>query len=154
MTQTDLGAHPIIFFDGECNFCNGRINWILEKDKEGIFRFASLQSPFAEEAFRQSPLGPVSLDTMVLYEDGAWYSRSTAVLRICKRLPGKWKWLSLFLYIPRPIWDLGYRWFAANRYRFFGKAESCMIPTPEVRARFLEFAGSQTQVSRSERQSI
>ncbi|AUS07790.1 thiol-disulfide oxidoreductase DCC [Laceyella sacchari] len=147
MARRHLGEHPIVFFDGECNFCNGRINWIIKKDREGLFRFASLQSSFAEEAFRQSPLGPVSLDTMVLYEGGKWYTRSTAVLRICRWLPGGWKWLSLLLCIPRPLRDLGYRWFAANRYRLFGKAETCMMPTPEVRARFLGLGDGQERVN-------
>lgn len=143
ISSIDSRRHPIIFFDGECLFCHGRVNWIIQRDKGRVFRFSPLKSPFAAEALRQSPLGSVSFDTIVLMEDGQWVTQSTAVLRILRRLPGIWKWLSLLLGIPRPIRDGIYRWVARNRYRyrFKGRTDRCLVPTPDVRARFFEFPG-------------
>lgn len=126
-----------VLFDGVCNFCSGWVQFIIHRDPQKIFRFASLQSQIGNELLAQHHIKP-SLDTIVLIENGQCYTESTAILRICKKLKGPWKSLYLLLVVPKPIRDRVYKWFAKNRYRWFGKQESCMLPTPEIRERFLE----------------
>lgn len=134
-------GHAIVLFDGVCNFCNASINFVMDHDPNGYFRFASLQSRLAEDLGR--PGGSLhevsdSPDSIVLLEAGVVYKQSTAVLRIARRIARPWSLLYVFIVVPRPIRDRVYRWVAANRYRWFGKADSCRLPTPERRDRFLE----------------
>lgn len=125
----------IIFFDGVCNLCNESAQFVLLRDKRAHFQFASLQS---ETAKRMLPSERVrDLDSVVLIEDGKLYTQSTAVLRICRRLPGGWPLLSVFLVVPRPVRDAVYAWVGRNRYRWFGKSDACLIPKPEWKNRFL-----------------
>ncbi len=126
-----------VLFDGVCNFCNGWVRFVIERDPKQFFRFASLQSEIAASLLKEHQL-TVSLDSIVLLKGNKYYTESTAVLHICKELHGWWKWLYLLIVIPKPLRDWAYRWFAKNRYRFFGRQESCMLPTPEIRERFLE----------------
>ena len=126
----------IIFFDGVCNLCNESAQFVLLRDKRAHFQFASLQS---ETAKRMLPSERVrDLDSVVLIEDGKLYTQSTAVLRICRRLPGGWPLLSVFLVVPRPVRDAVYAWVGRNRYRWFGKSDACLIPKPEWKNRFLD----------------
>ncbi|SFJ75463.1 thiol-disulfide oxidoreductase DCC family protein [Thermoflavimicrobium dichotomicum] len=134
----DLDRHSIILFDGVCHFCNGAVQFVIKRDKKGHFRFASLQSKVAQALFSAYQIQRPSLDSIVLIEDDRYYSESTAILRICRKMDGVWKGLYLFMLVPKPVRDVLYRWFAKRRYRFFGKSETCMIPTPEIRERFLE----------------
>jgi predicted DCC family thiol-disulfide oxidoreductase YuxK len=134
-------GHATILFDGVCNFCNASINFVMDHDAKGYFRFASLQSRIAERL--QPPGGSPhevsgSPDSIVLLEAGIVYKRSTAVLRIARQLSWPWSLLYVFILVPRPIRDYAYRWVAANRYRWFGKSDTCRLPTPELRDRFLE----------------
>lgn len=137
--RDDLGGvynYSIVFFDGECNFCNKSVQFIIKHDHKGHFRFASLQSVVAESLlvkYNQTPLP----DSIVLIEKKQLFTESTAVLHICKNLDGLWKGFYLFMIIPKPIRDICYRWFAKRRYRFFGKRNACMLPPPEIRKRFL-----------------
>lgn len=131
-------SHPVILFDGVCNFCNFWVKAILRLDRRAVFRFASLQSEAA-----QSLLGGIDTqrplpDSILLLEQGRIYSRSTAVLRILNRLGGPWKIAYALIFIPRPVRDAVYGWIAANRYRIFGKRDACMIPTEDVKKRFLD----------------
>jgi len=126
----------IVLFDGVCNFCNGAVNWIIGHDPHGAFRFAPLQSEIGERLTRQYAV-PENIDSIVLIEDGRAFTHSSAGLRIARGLGGIWKAGYAGILIPRPIRDALYRWFASNRYRWFGKQDACMIPTPEVRSRFL-----------------
>lgn len=126
---------PIILFDGVCNFCNSSVNFIIEHDKEGFFKFAPLQSEIGQKYIEQFGLNNV--DSIILVENEKAYTHSTAALRIAKNLGGIWSLGYIFVIIPRPIRNLFYKLFAANRYRLFGKKEACMLPTPEVRKRFL-----------------
>ncbi|SDX03040.1 Predicted thiol-disulfide oxidoreductase YuxK, DCC family [Marininema mesophilum] len=130
--------HPIVLFDGVCNVCNGAVQWIIRHDQQGRFHFASLQSDVAANLYGDNPSKTTSPDSIILLEDGRTYMESTAVLRICKGLDGWWKGLYIFIVVPRFIRDGVYRWFARNRYRWFGKQETCMIPTPEIRSRFVD----------------
>lgn len=127
----------IVLFDGVCNFCNGSVNFIIEHDKEAYFKFAPLQSEAGEKLRKEYHLDSPSIDSVILVEDGKAYSHSTAALRIAKRLDKPWSLASAFLVVPKGIRDFFYKLFAANRYRLFGKQDACMLPTPEIRARFL-----------------
>lgn len=128
---------PILLFDGVCNLCNGFVQFILQRDKEGVFRFASLQSEAGRELLVQHGLDPDSLDTVVLIEDDKAYIQSDVPLRVAPRLDGFWGWVGIFQFLPRALRDRIYRWVAANRYRWFGKREECMLPRPEWKERFL-----------------
>ena len=130
-------AHPIVLFDGVCNLCNGAVQLILRHDPAGRFRFASLQSPAGEELQTRLGIDPQALDSIVLVEGERWYRESDAALRITSGMSGAWKALGVLRVIPRPLRDPLYRWVARNRYRWFGKRETCWLPTPELRGRFL-----------------
>ncbi|WP_044642661.1 thiol-disulfide oxidoreductase DCC family protein [Risungbinella massiliensis] len=132
----DSKDHAVILFDGVCNFCNQSVLFLIRHDSKGWFRFASLQSETARSLLQKEP-HLLQVDSIVLIEQEKIYTESTAILRICKQMDGWWKILYPFIFIPKMIRDPLYRWFARNRYRFFGKKESCMIPTPEIRERFL-----------------
>lgn len=140
MQQPAQAEHyATVLFDGVCNFCNGWVKFIVKRDPKQYFRFASLQSDVAAALLKERQM-EVSLNTIVLLEGDQHYTESTAILRICKHLTGFWKLLYLLRFIPKPIRDGCYRLFAKNRYRFFGKQESCLLPTPELRKRFLEIS--------------
>ncbi len=125
-----------VLFDGVCNVCNGWVQFIIKRDPKAVFRFASLQSDEAQQLLKAHN-EEATLDSIVLVDNGKVDTESTAILKILGKLPGAWKLLSVFRIVPMPLRDGFYRWFARNRYRWFGKQESCMLPTPEIRARFL-----------------
>ncbi|MEK3909332.1 thiol-disulfide oxidoreductase DCC family protein [Oceanobacillus sp. FSL W7-1309] len=126
----------LILFDGECNFCDRGVQFIITRDPKGRFKFASLQSDISKNILRSFDT-PKDLDSMVLIEDNKYYIKSAAALRICKQLKGPWKIVYGFVIIPRPIRDFFYGIIARNRYKWFGKKRSCELPSPEVRKRFL-----------------
>ncbi len=128
----------IVLFDGVCNLCNGAVQFIINRDREGRFSFASLQSAAGQAHLRQFGLATDAFDTFVLVEGGKAYTRSTAALRIARRLPGAWQLLYALMIVPRPLRDWMYGLVARNRYRLFGRRDSCMMPTPELRAKFLD----------------
>ncbi len=128
---------PVIFFDGFCNLCNGAVQFVIKRDRKAIFRFASLQSDYAQEKLAQFNIRPKGGDTMVLLEDGKVYERSTAALRVARKLSGLWPLLYGFIILPRFIRDGIYNYVGKNRYKWFGKRESCWVPTPELKERFL-----------------
>jgi predicted DCC family thiol-disulfide oxidoreductase YuxK len=130
-------SSPIILFDGVCNFCDASINWIIRRDKRGVFRFAPLQSPAGERVQREHSIDPNALDTFVLIEGRRAHVRSTAALRIARRLGFPWRLAYGLIVVPAPVRDFAYNAFAKRRYRWFGKKDECMVPTPEVRSRFL-----------------
>ena len=127
---------PIIFFDGVCNLCNGAVQFVIERDARAQFRFAALQSETAQIHLAKGNLSATDLKSVLLLENDRWYSRSTAALRIARKMDGFWKLLYVFIIVPRPVRDGVYNWVARNRYRWFGKEESCWIPTPELKKRF------------------
>lgn len=131
-------VHPLILFDGVCNLCSGSVQFIIRRDPQRLFRFASLQSELGQSFLKQAQLPPVELQTLLLVENGKIYKRSTAALRIARRLRGAWKLLYGLIIIPPFIRNFIYNWVARNRYRWFGKKESCWIPTPELRELFLD----------------
>jgi predicted DCC family thiol-disulfide oxidoreductase YuxK len=131
--------HAIVIFDGVCNLCNGTVNFIIDHDPAGHFRFAPLQSSTAETYLDGADGPDRDLGTIVLVEHGQTYVRSTAALRIARRLTGPWHLLYLAIGIPRPLRDAVYDWIAANRYDWFGRRDQCRMPTPALRDRFLDY---------------
>jgi len=128
----------VILFDGVCNLCNGFVQFVISHDKKNKFKFGSLQSDVAKKLLEPFHFPLEELKTIVLIEDGKIYLRSRAVLKITSQLNGAWK-LSALLYIfPSFISDAVYNLISKYRYRIFGKRESCMIPTPEMKAKFIE----------------
>lgn len=127
----------IILFDGVCNFCNSSVQFIIKRDPKGAFKFASLQSEIGQKLLKQVGLKE-DIDSFVLIEGDQYFLKSTAALRICGKLNGAWRILSFLIIIPAPIRDYIYSILAKNRYKWFGKKDSCMLPSPEVRNRFLD----------------
>ncbi len=128
----------IIMFDGVCNLCNGFVKFIISRDKQNRYRFVYLQSPVAAELLRKYGISE-KLKTIILIENGKVYDRSTAALRIARHLDRGWSWMYGFIIIPKFIRDGFYRLIAKYRYRWFGKKTHCMIPTPEIKSKFLEY---------------
>jgi predicted DCC family thiol-disulfide oxidoreductase YuxK len=126
----------IVLFDGVCNFCNGAVNFIIRHDPEGRFKFAPLQSTIGEEMRLEFGVGK-DVDSIVLIEDREAFTHSDAALRILRGLGGIWSIGYAFMVIPKPVRDWFYRLFARYRYSLFGKREVCMVPTPDVKRRFL-----------------
>lgn len=130
-------AHPVIFFDGVCNLCNAAVQFILKRDKAAVFKLAPLQSAAAIQLLADQPVDVAASNSILLLEDGRIYRRSTAALRIAKRLSGAWQLLYVLIIVPAFFRDFIYDLVASNRYRIWGKQDSCMIPAPELQERFL-----------------
>lgn len=128
---------PVIFFDGFCNLCNGAVQFTIKRDHKNIFRFTSLDSKYAQEKLMPFHIDPKQGSSFVLLEDGKIYQRSTAALKVAKQLGGLWPILYGFIIVPSFIRDVIYNYVAKNRYKWFGKQESCWIPTPELKEKFL-----------------
>jgi predicted DCC family thiol-disulfide oxidoreductase YuxK len=129
--------HAIVLFDGVCNFCNASVNFIIERDTHDYFRFAALQLDAGRQILKENGIKAGKLDTLLLFECGKIYTRSMAALRIARRLSGAWPLFYIFVMVPVPVRDFVYDLFAKNRYRLFGQRESCQLPTPGRRAKFL-----------------
>ncbi|GAB3518676.1 thiol-disulfide oxidoreductase DCC family protein [Emticicia fontis] len=128
----------VILFDGVCNFCNASINFLIDRDKKGAFKFAALQSEPGREILAKYHITSVTeFDSVILEKDGKLYQKSDAALEIARNMDGAWRLLYVFKIIPGFIRDFVYDLVAKNRYRFMGKMDACRIPTPELRARFL-----------------
>jgi predicted DCC family thiol-disulfide oxidoreductase YuxK len=128
---------PIILFDGVCNFCNSAVNFVIERDNKKAFRFAPLQSAAGQILLNQYGLSTSDLKSFVLIEDNEAFTETTAALRVTKYLYTPWPMMQAFLVLPTFLRDPVYNFIARNRYKWFGKKEECMVPTPELRSRFL-----------------
>jgi predicted DCC family thiol-disulfide oxidoreductase YuxK len=133
---------PVLLFDGVCNLCNGFVRFVVRFDHDGVFRYAPLQSPVAQELLARHglPTEDEAFDTVVLVEDGECYTKSTAALRVARRLDGPWPLAYPLVFLPRRLRDGVYDLVAEHRYRLFGRSESCQVPPPTVRERFTERA--------------
>ena len=132
-------THPLLLFDGVCNLCNSAVQAVIRRDPEGRVRLASLQSDAAAHALAEIGVDAADLpDSMVLIENGTVRTRSAAAIRLSRILGFPWSLFAITWIIPRPIRDWVYGVIARNRYRWFGKRESCMTPDPALRARFLD----------------
>lgn len=126
----------IILFDGDCNFCDASVQFIIKRDPQALFKFASLQSKSGFSLLEQYNI-PTDIDSFLFIEDGKWYTQSTAALKVSKNLNGCWKLLYPLIIIPRPFRDFFYNMMAKNRYKWFGKKDHCTLPTPDMKKRFL-----------------
>jgi predicted DCC family thiol-disulfide oxidoreductase YuxK len=125
----------IIFFDGYCGLCNGFVDFILKFDKNAVFKFSPLQSEFAKTKLNQSDVE--DLKSVVVLINDKTYRKAEAALKALAELGWPWKILLIFSLLPEKVLNLFYDLIAANRYRIFGKRETCRIPTPEERERFI-----------------
>ena len=132
-----MHTQPVILFDGVCNFCNSAVNFTLKRNSKADIFFAPLQSEAGQKLLQQHDLPPDDMKSFVFIENNTVYNRSTAALKVCSHLRGLWPLCYGFIIVPKFIRDGIYNWIAKNRYKWFGKKETCMIPTPEVKTRFL-----------------
>lgn len=132
---------PVIVFDGVCNLCNTLVDFVLRRDRRKAFLFASNQSEEGRDLLARHGADPSDVTTLYLIEDGRAFARSTAALRVARRLKFPWNLAYGLIVVPRPVRDWAYRLIARNRYRLFGKSEICRLPTPEERERFLDGKG-------------
>ena len=128
----------IILFDGVCNLCNASVKFIIKHDKKAQFLFASFQSDAAKEILLQFNLKNLNEKSVILIETGKVYDKSTAALKIAKQLKGGFKLLYGFIFVPKFLRDWVYNFLANHRYNWFGKRESCMVPSPELKNKFLD----------------
>lgn len=129
--------NPILLFDGVCNVCNASVNFVLRNDKTQSILFASLQSEKGKYFCKKYSLNADELSTVVLIYANKAYTKSSAILYTLKIMGFPWNLLAVFLIVPKPFRDCCYTLFAKNRYKWFGKKETCRIPTPQEKARFL-----------------
>jgi predicted DCC family thiol-disulfide oxidoreductase YuxK len=132
-----MKEQPVILFDGICNFCNSAVNFVIKRDKKGTLLFAPMQSDPGKRLLNQYKMPANEMQSFVFIDKGKAYDRSTAALKVCRYLSGLWPLCYAFIIIPLFIRNGIYNWIARNRYKWFGVREQCMIPTPEVKARFL-----------------
>lgn len=132
------GVKPILLFDGVCTMCNRLVTFVIRRDPKGKFFFASLQSVTGQRLLQRVKLPTANLNTFVLIEGNRYYTKSTAVLHLFKKLGYLWGLLYLLMIVPRPLRDMVYHWIARNRYKWFGKKDQCMMPTPDIKERFLD----------------
>jgi predicted DCC family thiol-disulfide oxidoreductase YuxK len=136
--HADVPDGPVVLFDGVCNLCNGVVRFVVPRDEAGRVKFAALQSDAGQALLRAFDLPTSDFDSFVLVDDGECYTKSAAALRLASYLDGPVSWLSALRVVPRPLRDAVYDLVAAYRYRVFGRKDQCMMPTPDIEARFLE----------------
>jgi predicted DCC family thiol-disulfide oxidoreductase YuxK len=128
----------IILFDGVCNLCNSLVHFVIKNDKKDLFRFVAIQSELGQEILGYIGIDSKNIDSIVLYEPGvAYYYKSEAALEIAKNLGGLFSLGTIFRIIPTGIRNHLYDYVARNRYQWYGKKESCLLPTAELKAKFL-----------------
>ena len=127
----------ILLFDGVCNLCNEAVQFVIAHDRTAEIHFAALQSDFAQSLLRKHNLPTETMNSLVFIENEAVYMESSGALQLALSFGGAWRLLYIFIVVPKFIRDAVYRFVGANRYRWFGKQDACMLPTPALRARFL-----------------
>ena len=133
-----ISNEKVILFDGVCNFCNYWVSFAIKRDRKKVLKFTTLQGETAKQLLPQYNINPTSLSSVIFINKGKAFTQSSAAIRICSYLNGGWKLFYGLIIIPKFIRDSIYNIIARNRYKWFGKKESCMIPTPELKERFLE----------------
>jgi predicted DCC family thiol-disulfide oxidoreductase YuxK len=132
-------GNKIILFDGNCNLCNSFVQFVIRRDKKNIFRFVALQSKLGEDIRTHIGVQPKKTDSIILYEPNvAYYYKSDAAIEIARTLGGLPSISIVFKIVPTFLRNLIYDYVARNRYKWYGRKESCMVPTPELKAKFLE----------------
>ncbi len=134
----DPSEHPILLFDGVCNLCAGTVRFAITRDREARLRFTPLQSPLGQDLLHRHGYEPGAVDSVVLIDAAGAHDRSTAALRLLRHLPAPWRWIGPpLLLCPRRLRDAVYDFVARRRYRWFGRRDECLVPTPDLRSRFL-----------------
>lgn len=133
-----MQRQPTILFDGVCNYCNRMVNFAIKRDKKEVLKFAPLQSEVARQLLTGNHLLTTDLNSFVFIERDKIFTSSTAALRVCRYLDGLWPLMYGFIIVPKFIRDRVYNLISQNRYKWFGKREECMVPSPEIRERFLK----------------
>lgn len=128
----------LVIFDGVCNFCVGSVNFVLRHEAGDRLQFTPLQSGTGSRMVRDLGFDPADAKTFVLVDDGRAYVRSAAAIRVARYLRWPWRALAAIWIVPRPVRDWAYNVVASNRYRWFGRMDACMVPTPEIRRRFVQ----------------
>lgn len=128
----------VVIFDGECNFCHGAVNFIIKRDPLAVFSFAAMQSNVAAQIMKKYDIDSISMDTILLIKNGQCYVFSSAAFEIAKDLIWPWPVLSILKFIPLFVRDFFYRLFARHRYTLFGRRELCLLPSDDVKSRFLK----------------
>jgi predicted DCC family thiol-disulfide oxidoreductase YuxK len=132
----------LILFDGVCNFCNTAVQMVIEIDRQKIFKFAAIQSALGQQLYRQHGLDPIDIQTLMLVDGDSVLTKSDAVLEVLSRLDEGWQLLASFRAMPQPLRDWAYSEFARQRFRLFGRRETCMVPTPELQERFVNLGST------------
>lgn len=127
----------ILLFDGVCNLCNSSVTFVIQRDKKDLFRFAALQEPAGLELIEKHQIDTAKTDSIILIDNGKVYTKSTAALKVARHLGSAYPLLYAFMIIPNFIRNWVYDYVAKNRYKWYGKKDSCMIPTPELKSKFL-----------------
>ncbi|PCJ94857.1 MAG: thiol-disulfide oxidoreductase [Flavobacteriaceae bacterium] len=131
-------SKKIILFDGVCNLCNNSINYVIKKDKKDIFRFAALQSEIGQKLTAERNIDTSKVDSIILIDPGvSYYTKSDAALKIMNEFGGAWKLFTVFTWLPVGLRDIVYDFIAKNRYKWYGKKDACMVPTSELKGKFL-----------------
>jgi predicted DCC family thiol-disulfide oxidoreductase YuxK len=132
-----VNAAPLVLYDGVCGLCSRSVRFLIKRDRDKVLRFAPLQGETAARMREQYPQIPETLESVVLIEDGRAHLRSKAFLHVSRYLTRPWRWGWYFRWMPGFLLDLGYRLIARFRYRIWGKTDTCELPAPDERARFL-----------------
>jgi predicted DCC family thiol-disulfide oxidoreductase YuxK len=141
--ELDPNAHEwarherVILFDGVCNWCNASVNFVMDRDPHGQFKFGTLQSEPGQRILQELHLSTEDFETFLLLERGRVFAKSTAALRIARHLSGFWRLFHLFIVVPPPLRDAVYNYIARRRYKWMGKADACRIPSADERGRFV-----------------
>jgi predicted DCC family thiol-disulfide oxidoreductase YuxK len=133
-----MNKHSIILFDGVCNLCNSAVQFVIRHDHNEIFKFVSLQSETGKKYLNKFQLSEIELSSFILIEDEKVFSKSTAALKVIKKLKGPIKMLYVFIVIPGFIRNIVYNIISTNRYKWFGKRQDCLIPDDKISSKFLQ----------------
>lgn len=128
---------PVILFDGICNLCNGAVQFVIHHDRKAVFKFCALQSETGQKLLKLHSLPTGGFDSFVLIQNGEAYTKSDAALMVAKRLDGPIRWLYGLIIVPPSIRNAVYNFIAKNRYKWFGKQQSCMMPEKSLQQRFI-----------------
>lgn len=129
---------PVLLFDGVCNLCDGSVKFILRHEKNSDLKFAAIQSEAGQKLLSQKNIDPEQIDSVILIKGGKVYTESDAVLNVTKFLKFPYSLCNILRVVPKPVRNFFYKKVASNRYRWFGKRDSCMMPTPNLENRFLK----------------
>lgn len=136
--MNDKTEEPVLLFDGVCNLCDGSVQFILRHEKNSDLKFAAIQSEAGQKLLSQKGIDPGQIDSVILIKGGKVYTESDAVLNVTKFLRFPYGLCNVLLVVPKPVRNFFYKKVASNRYRWFGKRDSCMMPTPSLKNRFLK----------------